>query len=124
MLEQQSRYDTARENKQKKEAKPKKSFPSDYCVVLKLGGASFVKVLMNARHHPFLAPTCTTNARTQRLVHTSVFAARWRSCLSAQAALSDFRGPFVMPFCVAWEEKKKKKKKTKTLRHGRSPTNQ
>lgn len=41
MLEQQSRYDTARENKQKKEArtKKKKSFPSDYCVVLKLGGS-------------------------------------------------------------------------------------
>lgn len=79
--------------------------------MLKLGGASFVKVLMNARHHPFLVPTCTTNARTQRLVHTSVFAARWRNCLSAQAALSDFRGPFVTPFCVAWEEKEKKKKK-------------
>lgn len=85
MLEQQSRYDTAREKgkvRQKKEVRRKRKQKVS------------VRLLRRADERPpppvpYTTSTCTPNARTQQLVHTSVFAARWRSCLSAEVVLSD-----------------------------------
>lgn len=107
MLEQQSRYDTARENGKEGNVEKEKFlflffiFSSDYCAVL-----------INARHRPFLIPMhdVMRALKTQQLVHTSVFAARWRSCLSAEAALSDVRGPFGDAFlCRLGEEREERK---------------